>query len=188
MKLGYMRVSTTAQVTDAQEADLLAAGVAKANIYADKLSGKSTKRPALQECLKALREGDTLVITRLSRLARSVGDLLAIIDGLEARGIGLEVIHQPELASNSPTGKFLRTVLSAVDQLQREIIVENTREGLAVARAQGRTGGRKPKVHNGQEQAIRTMRAEGMNVSEIAKSLKVSRATVYRHLGEASKP
>ncbi len=186
MLIGYERVSTTAQVTDAQRADLLAAGVAPANIYSDKLSGKTTKRPQLKECLKSLREGDTLIITRLSRLSRSVGDLLAILKDLKARGVELKVLHQPETSTDSPTGRFLVTVLSAVDELQREIIRENTMEGLAAARAQGRTGGRKPGLDTRKVRIAKQMRGEGANITEIAATLKVSRATVYRHLNETS--
>ena len=185
-KLGYMRVSTTQQVTDAQEADLRAAGVAPGNIYADKLSGKNTSRPELKACLKALREGDTLVITRLSRLARSLGDLLAILKDLEARNIEVKVVHQPEVDFTSSTGKFLLQILGAVDEFQRNIIVENTREGLAAARAKGHTGGRKPGLDPKKVRIARQMRAEGSSITEIAATLKVSRATVYRHINPDS--
>lgn len=181
-KLGYMRVSASAQVTDAQEADLLAAGVAPPNIYADKLSGKNANRPELKACLKALRDGDTLVITRLSRLARSLGDLLAILKDLETRKIEVKVVHQPEVDFTSSTGKFLLQMLGAVDEFQRNIIVENTREGLAAARAKGHTGGRKPGLDAKKVRIARQMRAEGSSVTEIAATLKVSRATVYRHI------
>src|SRR5438105_1910662 len=105
---GNMRVSTVAQSTDTQEADLTAAGVSPDKIYKDKLSGKDTRRPDLKACLKALNPGDTLYITRLSRMARSVGDLIAIMDGLEAKGVKLVVIHQPEVSTDTPTGRFLR--------------------------------------------------------------------------------
>lgn len=182
--LGYMRVSTTAQVTDAQEIDLLAAGVSPGNLYADKLSGKNANRPELKACLRALRAGDTLVITRLSRLARSLGDLLAILKDLEARGVEIKVIHQSEVDFSSSTGRFLIQILGAVDEFQRNIIVENTREGLAVARAKGRTGGRKPGLDERTVRTARKMRAEGSSITEIAGALKVSRATVYRHLTE----
>lgn len=185
VKLGYMRVSTIAQSTDTQEVDLLAAGVDPKKIYADKLSGKDTKRPELQACLKALNPGDTLVITRLSRLARSLGDLLAILKDLESKDVTIEVIHQKDVDLNTSTGKLLISILGAVDQFQRDIIVENTREGLAVARAKGRTGGRKPELDAKKVRFAREMRAQGSNISEIARTLKVSRATVYRHLAEA---
>jgi DNA invertase Pin-like site-specific DNA recombinase len=184
VKLGYMRTSTTGQSTDSQEDDLLAAGVALKDIYRDKLSGKDTKRPGLKECLRSLREGDTLVITRLSRLSRSVGDLRAVLADLTARGITLEVIHQPEISTNTATGRFMLTVLSAVDELQREIIVENTREGLAAARARGHKGGRPAGLDARKVQLARRMRAEGSSVAQIARDLKVGRATVYRHLNE----
>jgi DNA invertase Pin-like site-specific DNA recombinase len=180
--IGYMRVSTTAQVTDAQEADLLAAGVTPGHIYADKLSGKDTKRPQLKECLRSLREGDTLVITRLSRLARSLGDLLAILKDLNSRGVELKVVHQSGVDFNTPNGKLLLQILGAVDEFQRDIIVENTKEGLAAARAKGHTGGRKPGLDPRKVRLAKQMHAEGSSISEIAATFKVSRATVYRHL------
>lgn len=180
--IGYMRVSTAAQVTDAQEADLLSAGVQPDKIYADKLSGKNSNRPELKACLKSLNAGDTLVITRLSRLARSLGDLLAILANLHARAVELKVIHQPEIDFTSSTGKFLLQILGAVDEFQRNIIVENTREGLAAARAKGRTGGRKPGLDARKVRLAKQMHAEGSPISQIAATFKVSRATVYRYL------
>jgi DNA invertase Pin-like site-specific DNA recombinase len=187
VKIGYMRVSTGNQSTDSQEDDLIAAGVAAEHIYRDKLSGKNTNRPELKECLRAIREGDTLVITRLSRLCRSLGDLLAIMASLEAKGVKLHVIHQKDVSTDSPTGKLVRSILGAVDEFQRDIIVENTREGLAAAKARGRVGGRKPGLDEKRVRAAKQMRAEGGSITEIAATLKVSRATVYRHLNETSK-
>ena len=187
MKVGYMRVSTTGQSTDTQWDDLTGAGVQPDHIYKDKLSGKNTKRPELKECLRSLREGDTLVITRLSRLCRSLGDLLAIIDTLDSKGVTLQVIHQGAVNEASASGRLLRNILGAVDEFQREIIVENTREGLAAARARGRTGGRKPGLDERKVRTVRQMRSEGASISEIAATMKVSRATVYRHLGEANR-
>ena len=183
-KLGYMRTSTTSQSTDTQEVDLLAAGVSPDKIYRDQLSGKNTKRPELQAALKALNGGDTLVVTRLSRLCRSLGDLIGIMKGLDAKGVKVEVIHQPEISTDTAMGRFVLNIMGAVDEFQREIIVEHTREGLAVARAKGRTGGRKPGLDQRKVRVARQMRAEGSNISEIAATLKVSRATVYRHLNE----
>lgn len=183
-RIGYMRVSTKDQNTDGQEDDLVKAGVSKENIYRDKLSGKNTNRPELKACLKALREGDTLVITRLSRLCRSLGDLIAIMDSLNAKGVSLEVIHQKDVDMNTSTGKLLRSILGAVDEFQRDIIVENTREGLAAARARGRVGGRKPEVSESKARKMKEARANGDSVSQIARDFNVSRATVYRHLGE----
>jgi DNA invertase Pin-like site-specific DNA recombinase len=186
MRIGYMRVSTTAQNTDSQWDDLTGAGVEPGNIYKDKLTGKNTKRPELKECLRALREGDVLVITRLSRLCRSLGDLLAIIDTLDAKDVKLEVIHQGAVNEASAAGRLLRNILGAVDEFQREIIVENTREGLAAARARGHVGGRKPGLDERKVRLARQMRAEGSSITEIATTLKVSRATVYRHLGQTA--
>jgi DNA invertase Pin-like site-specific DNA recombinase len=185
-KIGYMRVSTASQSTDTQWDDLLTAGVQPEHIYKDKLSGKNTKRPELKECLRSLRDGDVLVITRLSRLCRSLGDLLAIIDTLDSKGVQLQVIHQGAVNEASASGRLLRNILGAVDEFQREIIVENTREGLAAARARGRTGGRKPGLDERKVRTVRQMRAEGSSITEIATTMKVSRATVYRHLKEGA--
>ena len=119
------------------------------NVFIDHgVSGKHASRPELDKALAYLREGDVLVITRLSRAMRSLKDLLALADNLRERGIGLVVIKQ-EIDTTRPQGRLVFHLLGALDEFQSEIIVESTHEGLAAARARGRVGGRKPKLAGG---------------------------------------
>jgi DNA invertase Pin-like site-specific DNA recombinase len=192
--IGYARISTHGQKEDSQVDELKAAGCER--IFTDRgVSGKLGKRPELDACLDYLREGDVLVITRLSRAMRSIRHLLNTAHDLGERGIGLKVLKQQEIDTTSATGRFLFNVLAAVDELQREIIVEGTHEGWEAARARGRTGGRKPKLSPGAIQVAREMYdkrgADGKRahtVDEIAAVLKVSRPTVYRVLPMAGTP
>ncbi|HEY2266536.1 MAG TPA: recombinase family protein [Streptosporangiaceae bacterium] len=143
-KIGYARVSTRGQVDDSQVDDLEAYGVGK--LFTDHgVSGRHAARPELGKALAYLREGDVLVITRLSRAMRSLKDMLALTESLRERGIDLVVLRQ-DIDTTTPAGRLVFHLLAAIDEWQRELIVEGTREGLAAARARGRAGGRKPKL------------------------------------------
>jgi DNA invertase Pin-like site-specific DNA recombinase len=187
--IGYARVSVRSQNDDSQVDELTAAGCER--IFIDHgVSGKLATRPELDACLAYLRKGDVLVITRLSRAMRSLRNLLEVADQLRERGIGLKVLKQ-DIDTSSPTGRLLFHILAAIDEFQRELIVEGTNEGLAAARARGRTGGRKPKLSPAQVKVAREMYdakgADGKRaytVQMIADVLHVSRATVYAHLGK----
>ena len=184
---GYGRVSTKDQNPDSQRDALLEAGVAPERIYIDKgRSGKLASRPELDKVLAALQAGDTLVITRFSRAARSLRNLLAMVDDLSQRDIGLRVLKQ-DLDTSSATGKLIFHILAAIDEFQRELIVEGTYEGIESAKARGRKGGRPAGLDPRRVKHARQLLDEGETVSEIAKILKVSRATVYRHLDESRK-
>lgn len=130
----------------------------------------------------ALRQGDVLVITRLSRAMRSLRQLLDLAADLQARGVGLVVLKQ-DIDTTSATGRLVFHILAAIDEWQRELIVEGTHEGLAAARARGRVGGRKPKLTEAQVKHARELySAGGHTVAEIGKLLGVSRQTIYRAL------
>ncbi len=185
-KIGYARVSTRGQNDDSQAGDLTAYGCEK--IFTDTASGKLAARPELDRALACLREGDVLVITRLSRAMRSLKHLLALADELCGRGVGLVVLKQ-DIDTTTPTGRLVFHILGAIDEFQRELIVEGTREGLAAARARGRTGGRKPKLSARQAAAVRRMyQATGPDgkklhtVAEIAQAVGIHRTTVYDYL------
>ena len=180
-KIGYARVSTKAQNDDSQVDELTAYGVDK--LFIDHgVSGKHASRPELDKALAYLREGDVFVITRLSRAMRSLKDLLALAEDLRERGIGLVVLKQ-QIDTTTPQGRLVFALLGALDEFQREIIVESTNEGLAAARARGRVGGRKAKLTAGQIEHARKLYDTGDHtVSEIAALLGVSRQTVYRVL------
>jgi len=180
-KIGYARVSTKSQNDDSQVDELTAYGVDK--LFVDKgVSGKHASRPELDKALAYLREGDVFVITRLSRAMRSLKDLLALAEDLRGRGVGLVVLKQ-QIDTTTPQGRLVFHLLGALDEFQRELIVEGTFEGLAAARARGKTGGRKPKLTTSQVRHARQLYADGgKTVAEIAGLLGVSRQTIYRAL------
>jgi DNA invertase Pin-like site-specific DNA recombinase len=178
-KIGYARVSTRGQNDDSQLDELAAAGCDK--VFTDHgVSGKHASRPELDACLAYLREGDVLVITRLSRAMRSLKQLIELAEDLRTRGIGLVVLKQA-IDTTTAQGRLVFHIFGALDEFQRELIIEGTHEGLAAARARGRTGGRKPSLTPSQiEHARELYAAKTHTVADIAKLLGVSRQTVYR--------
>jgi len=157
-------------------------------IFTDTASGRNAARPELDGALAYLRDGDVLVITRLSRAMRSLKHLLALADELRERGVGLVVLKQ-QIDTTTPTGRLVFHVLGAIDEFQRELIIEGTREGLDAARARGRTGGRKPKLSAAKAATVQRMyQATGPDgkrlhtVAEIAQTVGVHRTTVYDYL------
>jgi DNA invertase Pin-like site-specific DNA recombinase len=182
-KVGYARVSTPKQRSDSQVDDLKAAGCTK--LFVDKgVTGKRADRPEFEKCLSYLRAGDTLVITRFSRAMRNIRHLLNVAHELDERGVALKVLHQ-EIDTSTPHGRLLFHVLAAVDEFQREIIVENTREGLETARARhgGKLPGRGPSLTLDKIETARKLYAEGSkSAQQIADIVGCSRATLYRHL------
>ena len=157
-------------------------------IFTDIASGKLAARPELDRALAYLRAGDVLVITRLSRSMRSLKHLLALADELRERGAGLVVLKQ-QIDTTTPTGRLVFHVLGAIDEFQRELIIEGTRQGLESARARGRAGGRKPKLNAAKAATVRRMyQATGPDgkrlhtVAEIAQAVGVHRTTIYDYL------
>ena len=181
MRIGYGRVSTTDQNTSSQEDALKTAGVEK--LFVDTFTGTKANRPELDKLRNQLRPGDVLVITRLDRLGRSTKDLLNLVAEFESDGVQLEVIEQ-NIDTSSPEGKLFFTMVAAFAEFERSIMQARTKDGLAAARARGRVGGRKPKLQSSQVAMIKKSFADGMAVTDIATSMKVSRPTIYRALGE----
>jgi DNA invertase Pin-like site-specific DNA recombinase len=180
MLIGYARVSTQEQDLTAQRNALLAMGVAADRIYVDHgLSGANRDRPGLREAMAACREGDTLVVTKLDRLARSLMDARNIIDDLTKREVKLSLggsIHDPM----DPVGRLLFHVLAMVAEFESDLIRMRTKEGLAVAKANGRLKGRKPKLSPRQEAHLIEQYKCGLNPTELAQIFNVGRATIYR--------
>jgi len=142
MKVGYIRVSTAEQNTARQEVLLEELGVSK--VYIDKMSGKSTDRPKLKEMLEFVREGDMVVVESISRFARNTRDLLELVDMLTEKGV--EFISKKEnIDTTTPAGKFMLTVFAAVAELERGYILDRQREGIAIAKSEGKYKGRPPK-------------------------------------------
>ncbi len=146
MQIGYMRVSKAdgSQATDLQRDALTAAGVDPAHLYEDQASGKREDRPGLASCLKALRDGDTLVVWKLDRLGRDLRHLINTVHDLTGRGIGLKVLtgHGAAIDTTTAAGKLVFGIFAALAEFERELIAERTVAGLASARARGRKGGR----------------------------------------------
>ena len=177
-RIGYARVSTDDQNLDLQRDALRQAGCA--TIYEEAASGKNAVRPELEQCRKALRAGDTIVVWRLDRLGRSLQDLVQIVADLEQRGVHFESLTE-KIETGSASGKLQFHVFAALAEFERNLIRERTQAGLAAARARGRAGGRKPKLDEKQVREIkRLMTDPTIPVSQIAKSYKVSRATIYK--------
>lgn len=176
--IGYGRVSTKGQSLEAQEQALTAYGVSK--LYTEKLSGKSSDRPALTEMLAYVREGDTVVVTKLDRLARSTKDLLEIADQIEKKGAELHILNI-HLDTSTPTGKLMLTMLGAVATFEREIMLERQAEGYAIAMAGGKIKGR-PSTAKDQADQIKALTDQGMTRQAIADQLNIGIASVYRHL------
>ncbi|KNB49186.1 recombinase family protein [Streptomyces caatingaensis] len=184
--IGYARVSTDDQEAQLQLDALSDAGCAR--IFTDKASGKNTDRSELAAALDYLRPGDTLCVWKLDRFARSLIDLVTMVDALAERGVGFKVLTGA-LASIDPgtaDGRLMLQVVGAMAEFERALIKDRTRAGLDAARAQGRTGGRPAVMDADKLAAAKARRAKGESVTAIAKALGVSRATLYRALGDAS--
>ena len=177
-RIGYARVSTDDQHLDLQRDALQQAGCSV--IYEEAASGKSAARPELEQCRKALRAGDTLVVWRLDRLGRSLHDLVQIVAELEQRGVHFESLTE-KIETGSAAGKLVFHVFAALAEFERNLIRERTRAGLVAARARGRAGGRKPKLTQAQIKEINEMvDAQKLPIGRIAELYGVSRTTIYK--------
>ena len=185
MLVGYMRVSKAdgSQSTDLQRDALVAAGVHADAFYEDHASGKHDDRPQLVACVKALREGDTLVIWKLDRLGRDLRHLVNVVHDLTQRGIGLKVLAGEGSAIDTSTssGKLVFGIFAALAEFERELIRERTLAGLAASRARGRRGGRPYKMTAAKIRlAMASMGQPDTTVGDLCKELGVSRQTLYR--------
>jgi len=187
MLIGYMRVSKTdgSQVTDLQRDGLIVAGVSSDRIYEDKASGKLDARPGLDAALKALREGDTLVVWKLDRLGRNLRHLVNTVHDLEKRGVGFRVLsgHGASIDTTTPAGKLVFGIFAALAEFERELVSERTKAGLAAARARGRSGGAPYKMTVAKLRlAMAAMGQPETRVGELCKELGITRQTLYRHV------
>ncbi|MEM9735027.1 MAG: recombinase family protein [Pseudomonadota bacterium] len=186
MLVGYARTSTLAQDAglDAQRRDLDAAGCEK--VFAEQVSSVDRDaRGELAAALDFIREGDVLVATKMDRLARSVPDLLEIVAKVEAKGAGLRILANGDMDTTTPTGRLMVTMLGAVAEFERSIMLERQREGIAKAKAAGKYRGRTPTARAKAED-VRRLRTEGKGATAIARELGIGRASVYRILEEAT--
>jgi DNA invertase Pin-like site-specific DNA recombinase len=178
MIIGYARVSTEDQNLDGQFDALKAAGAEK--IFADKITGTARSRPELDSLLDQLRQGDVITVTKYDRLARSLRDLLDIVDTIQAHGAGFRSLAE-DIDTTTPAGRLVFHVFASIAQFERERISERTKEGLEAARKRGRVGGRPPALSAAQKIEVRRMRDVEMRpIPEIAGLFKVSDKTIRR--------
>lgn len=182
--VGYARTSTTDQKAglEAQLRDLSTAGASR--IFQEELSSVATKRPELERALDYVREGDTLIVTKLDRLARSVADLVAITESLRTKGVALRILSM-NLDTATPTGKLMLNLLGSIAEFERELMLERQREGIAKAKAEGKYKGRAPTARAKAEEVLR-LKAGGMTADAIATKLGIGRASVFRILRSCS--
>ncbi len=183
MLIGYARVSTQDQNLDLQIDALKAAGCEK--IFIEKASGAQRDRPELQAAIEYARSGDTLVVWKLDRLARSIKQLIETIEGLGGRSIGFRSLTEA-IDTTTAGGRLIFHIFGALAEFERAIIKERTRAGLDAAKARGRVGGRPPKLSEEDIKAAKALLADdGITAAEAAKRIGVSLATLYRYLPKA---
>lgn len=192
MKIGYARVSKAdgKQVLDLQFDALQQAGVDENYIYTDQASGKLDDRVGLESCLKALREGDTLIVWKLDRLGRSLKHLVNIVHSLSEKNIGFKVLsgQGADIDTTTAAGKLVFGIFASLAEFERELIRERTIAGLKASRVRGRKGGRRFQLTKNQVRFLQaTMQNKETNVSDLCQELGVSRQTLYRYVSPEGK-
>src|SRR5215813_11659414 len=181
-RVGYARVSTLEQHLDVQLAKLTQAGCAP--IFQEKRSGTDDKRPVLAECLRYVRTGEALVVTRLDRLARSLHHLCTIAKDLHQRGVHLIVLDQ-QIDTSTPSGELHFHMLGAIAQFENRLRHERQMEGIAAAKARGVRFGRQHRLTTWQVQELRQRRAQGVLIKTLMQDYRLSKAALYRYLAQA---
>ncbi|MBD9541734.1 recombinase family protein [Ensifer sp. ENS04] len=178
--IGYARTSTIDQTAglEAQLRDLTTAGCVK--VFQEQVSSVDTKRPELERALDYVRDGDTLVVTKLDRLARSMPNLVDITGKLKAKGVELRVLAL-NLDTGTPTGKLMLNLMGSIAEFERELMLERQREGIAKAKADGKYQGRAPTAQRKADE-VKKLKAEGKTADQIVATLGISRSSVFRIL------
>jgi DNA invertase Pin-like site-specific DNA recombinase len=179
-KIGYCRVSTTEQNMIAQMELLHKAGCQE--IFKEKLSGSNMHRPELRKLLDYIRKGDTVTVTKLDRLARSTKDLLGIAEEIKKKGADFEVLNI-NLDTKSPTGQLMLTLLAAIAEFEKGIMLERQREGIDIAKEDGKYKGRKP-IEETKLQQVQKLVEGGMSVSKAVFEVGIGRRTYYKAIEE----
>lgn len=177
MLVGYARVSTVEQNIDLQLSALKEAGCEK--LYQDQISGTKTNRPGLAMALEVLRKNDTLVVWKLDRLGRTVKGLIDLVNQLHQKEINFKSITD-NVDTTTPSGRFFFHMMASLAQMERELIAERTKAGLAAAKAKGRVGGRKRKMTQSKIESAKQLLASGILPKDVAQNLGVSIPTLYR--------
>ncbi len=178
-RIGYVRVSTTEQNTDRQ-----LEGIPVDRMFTDKASGKDVRRPALEDLMGYAREGDTLVVHSMDRLARNLDDLRQIVQTLTRKGVVIEFVkeHLRFTGEDSPMANLMLSVMGAFAEFERALIGERQREGIALAKHRGAYRGRKPSLSADEIRELRRLAREGTGKVALARQFKISRQTVYEYL------
>lgn len=184
MKVGYIRVSTAEQNLASQKDALGKAKVEK--LFEEKRSGTDAKRPVLQRALEFVREGDEFIVTRVDRLARSIGDLYAILDKLSQKGVKVTFLEQPELNSGSPQAKLMLGILASVAAFETDLRRARQMEGIKAAKDRGVKFGREPKLTEKTVEDIRLMRSEGKSVADVMSATGLSKSSIMRACRESA--
>ena len=177
MKIGYIRVSTQEQNTIRQEVLMQELNVDE--VYIDHMSGRNTNRPELQRMMEYVRRGDTVIVSEIARFARNTRDLLELVERLTTKGVEF-VSKKESIDTTTPTGKFMLTIFGAVAELEREYILQRQREGIAIAKEQGKYTGRKPIIHPDFNSVVSQWRRGEISATAAMKRLGMSKATFYR--------
>src|SRR5208283_4721129 len=183
MLVGYARVSTQDQNLELQLKALKKIGCKK--LYQDQISGAKNNRPGLQLALEVLRKGDTLVVWKLDRLGRTVKGLVDLVNKLHQNGTHFKSITD-NVDTSTPSGRFFFHIMASLAQMERELVAERTRAGLAAARAQGRIGGRKRKMTKSKMESAKKLLSSGTLPKDVARNLGVSIPTLYRWIPASS--
>lgn len=183
MKIGYIRVSTQEQNTIRQEVLMESLGVEE--VYIDRMSGKNANRPQLQKMMDYVRHGDVVIVESISRFARNTRDLLELVERLSEKGVEF-VSRKEAIDTTTPTGKFMLTVFGAVAELEREYILQRQREGIAIAKEQGKYTGRKPTVYPDFDKVYHQWRKGEITAVIAMKKLGMSKSTFYRKVKHKS--
>jgi DNA invertase Pin-like site-specific DNA recombinase len=178
-RIGYIRVSTLDQRTERQ-----LEGIEVDRTFTDRASGKDTQRPQLKAALEYARDGDTVLVHSMDRLARNAEDLLRIVRELTGRGVSVEFVrnHLTFSGNAEPMGKLMLTLLAAFGEFERELIRERQREGIAIAKAKGAYKGRKKALASEQQRELVELARSGLPKAELARSYGISRETLYQYL------
>lgn len=175
-----MRVSTLDQNLDRQEKQLLDAGCEK--VYFEKVTGTKRKRPELDKLIEHIREGDTVVITDLTRLSRSTSDLIDLVKLFTEKGVALKSLKEEWLDNTTAQGTLMFTIFSGLAQFESDLISERTKEGMAIAKSKGKQIGRKAVDSDKMEYAFHLIDTDNMTITEVAEKIGVSRMTMHRYL------
>jgi len=183
MRIGYVRVSTNEQKTERQETRLKSLDVEK--MFTDKASGKNTDRPELKKMMNYIREGDTVIVESISRFARSTRDLLELMSSLDEKDVKF-ISEKEAIDTATPTGRFMLTVFAAVAELEMEYLRDRQREGIELAKQQGKYKGRKPGEYPDFEEMLEKTKRGEITAASAMRKLGMSKTTWYRKVRERS--